>query len=41
MDKAGGLKSILYMLERMNAEQIREALEAVWRIWTHGAEAKQ
>ena len=28
------IRSILYMLERMDAERIREAAEAVWRIYT-------
>ena len=36
MDREGWVRSILYMLERMSTEQIREAVEALWRIWTHG-----
>lgn len=39
MEKPDGVKSILFMLEGMSAEQIEEALEAVWRVYTHGAGA--
>lgn len=34
------IRSIVWMLERMDAERIREAAEAVWRIWVRGGKKK-